>query len=338
MSKYLLIGPCQNKQDSSITGGVIVLFEDLISQFQRRKIKYIVIDTNKTNYSNIVFAMLIIYFKIFFYSFKINFISLHGTANDYIFIAPFMVFISKILNRKCSTRKFAGNFDSYYLKSGKIKKSLIRYVLTNSNINFFETNYLVEYFRQFNQNTYWFPNVRKKNKEVKINTFSKRFVFISQLYKSKGVTEILEASNLLNDSDVIDIYGPLKDGYTKEYFDNYKAKYKGSLNSNEVLKTLDTYDVLILASYYPGEGYPGVIIEALSLGKPVIVTDLISIKEMVDDRCAIFVKAKSSQEILNAIKSFDTENYKEYSKNAVKAFDKFNSDIQTTKFLELING
>lgn len=313
-----------------------MLFEDLLFQFKKRNIEHIVIDTNKANYSNILSAMLIIYFKIFFYSLRVNHISLHGTANDYIYIAPLMIFISKIFKKKCSTRKFAGNFDSYFLKSGKIKKTIIRYVLNYSDINFFETKYLVEYFKQFNQDTYWFPNVRKKNLDVKINTFNKKFVFISQLYKTKGVDEILEASNALDDTYTVDLYGPLKDEYTQEYFDGFKANYQGSLKPDGVLKTLSNYDVLILASYC--EGYPGVVIEALSLGKPVIVTDLESIKEMVDESCAKFVKVKSSQEILTAIKSFDIENYKEYSKKALLSFDKFDSDIQTDKFLERLNA
>lgn len=338
MSKYLLIGPCKNKKDASKTGGVIVLFEDLLFQFRKKNIQYIVIDTNKANYSNTIFAMLKIYLKILFNIFKIHHISLHGTAKDYIFIAPYVVFLSKVFSKKSSTRKFAGNFDRYYSESGILKKIIIEYVLKNSNQNFFETKYLVKYFQKFNSNTYWFPNVRQRNEEIKINTFNKKFVFISQLYKTKGVDEILEVSNVLDYTYTVDLYGPLKDEYTQKYFDEFKANYKGSLKPDEVLKTLSNYDVLILASYYPGEGYPGVIIEALSLGKPVIVTDLESIKEMVNESCAKFVKAKSSQEILAAIKSFDIENYKEYSKNALLSFGKFDSDIQTSIFLERLNA
>jgi glycosyltransferase involved in cell wall biosynthesis len=337
MSRYLLIGPCQNRNDSSQTGGVIVLFEDLLFQFKKRNIENIVIDTNKSNYSNILFAMLIIYLKIFFYLWGVNHISLHGTANDYVYIAPFMIILCKLFRKKCSTRKFAGNFNTYYNNSSKIKKRIIKFVLENSTYNFFETKYLVAFFEKFNKNTFWFPNVRNKPNIQRQSKFQKRLVFISQLYKSKGVDEILEASNLLDDDYIIDLYGPLRDDYKLEYFDKFKANYKGSLKPDEVLNTMNQYDVVILASYYPGEGYPGVIIEALSLGKPVIVTDLDSIKEMVDESCAIFVKAKSSEDIQNAMMSFNSENYSTYSYNAIKAFEKFNSDIQTDKFLERIN-
>lgn len=338
MSKYLLIGPCENKRDPSKTGGVIVLFEDLIKQFDKQNINYIVIDTNKANYSNILVAMVSIYFNIFIKSFKVLQLSIHGTANDYVFIAPFMIIVAKLFNKKTSTRKFAGNFHGYYKNANSYKKRLIEYVLKNSTYNFFETKYLVDFFKKFNDNTFWFPNVREKQIIDNKKVFQKKFVFISQLYKSKGVDEILEASNMLSDEYQVDLYGPLRDDYTEEYFTKYKANYKGALKSNEVLNTLKDYDVLILASYYPGEGYPGVVIEALSIGKAVIVTDLESIKEMVDETCAIFVKPRNPEEIKDAILMFDDDNYQSYSKNALLTFTNFDSDIQTNKFLEIING
>lgn len=336
MSKLLLIGPCQNKKDPSKTGGVIVLFEDLLVQMKNRDLDFMVIDTNKANYSNILIAIIFIYLKIFIYFFSCKHISIHGTAKDYLFIAPFVIFLSKIFGKKTSTRKFAGNFNTFYENSQSWKKKLIEYVLKNSTYNFFETKYLVDFFKKFNKNTYLFPNVRKKLELETKSNFSKKFVFISQLFRTKGVHEILEASNKLDKSYQIDLYGPLRDDYTLDYFDNYRANYKGSLKANEVLKTLNEYDVLTLASYYPGEGYPGVIIEALSLGKPVIVTDLESIKEMVDESCAIFVKPKCSGSIVESIKKFNEDNYKKYSFSALKYFDKFDSDIQTNIFLEII--
>jgi glycosyltransferase involved in cell wall biosynthesis len=337
MSKTLLIGPRENKKDSTKTGGVIVLFEDLIGQFNKNNLDYIVVDTNKANYSNILVAMISIYLNIFIKSFKIERISLHGTANDYLYIAPFMILVSKLFRKKSSLRKFAGNFDGYYTNTSNFKKKIIQYVLKNSTYNFFETKYLVEFFKKFNENTFWFPNVREKQIVDSKKVFSKKFVFISQLYKSKGVDEILEASSMLDDGYEIDLYGPLRDIYTEEYFSKYKANYKGSLEPTKVIETLNNYDVLILASYYPAEGYPGVVIEALSLGKPVVVTDLESIKEMVDETCAVFVKPRSAEDIKKAILSFNIDNYESYAQGALIVFKNFDSDIQTKIFFDTLN-
>ena len=336
MSKLLLIGPCLNQKNPSHAGGIIVLFENLLQELTKKQIDYTVIDTNKSNYRNLLFAMILIYFKIFFFSLRTHHISLHGTAKDYIFIAPFTVLLSKILGKSCSLRKFAGNFNSLYESSSIFKKKLIEFALKNSHYNFFETQYLVHYFKSFNDQTYWFPNVRERQTTISQHEFRKKFVFISQLYKTKGIDEILEASNLLPDDYTIDLYGPLRDTYTTDSFNHYKASYRGSLQPNDVLKVLQEYDVLLLPTYYPGEGYPGIIIEALSIGKPVIVTPLESIKEMVDESCAVFVQAKNPQELRNAILTLDEKNYPIYSANALKYFESFDSDIQTEKFLNLI--
>ncbi len=337
MFKILLIGPRTNRQHPEQTGGVIVLFENLIAQCAQNGIECGIIDTNKANYSNRLTSLLHIWLMLLTKTKYYSHISLHGTANDYVFIAPFTILVAKIFGKTVSLRKFAGNFHLYYDKSGFIKKKLIEYALKSSNSNFFETKYLVTFFKEFNKNTFWFPNVREKNTSIKTKTFEKKFVFISQLYKTKGVDEILQTSNLLPDGYTLDLYGPLRDHYTTEYFDNYKANYRGSLKSDDVLATLINYDVLMLPTYYPGEGYPGIVIESLSLGKPVIVTNLESIQEMVDENCAIFVTPKSIEDIRNSIMIFNDNNYLNFSTNALESFEEFNSDVQTSKFIRIIS-
>jgi len=313
-----------------------VLFEDLLFQFKKRNIEHIVIDTNKANYPNIFLALLSIYVKIFLLSFRVSHVSLHGTAKDYIYIAPFVVLWSKLLRKKSSLRKFAGNFAEIYESSSNLKKKLIEFALKNSNYNFFETKYLVNYFSTLNQNTYWFPNVRRKAEKIREGAYQKKFIFIGNVTEEKGIKELLDASNLLDDSFVIDIYGNIAKDLQGYDFTIYKAKYKGALRSNNVLDTLCQYDVLILPSYR--EGYPGVIIEALSVELPVIVSDLEGIREMVDESCAFFVKLGSVADIVNAIMKFNSENYNSYSINALKAFEQFDSDVQTSRFLEVIGA
>ncbi len=114
MCNLLLIGPMLNKKDPLKTGGIIVLFEDLISQCKDSDINFKIIDTNKENYPNKIFALMSIFMNSIINISKFTHVSLHGTANDYMFIAPFVVFFSKLFSRKISLRKFAGNFDVIY--------------------------------------------------------------------------------------------------------------------------------------------------------------------------------------------------------------------------------
>ena len=331
----LLLGPLNNKHNNANTGGIVVLFADLLHQCSKHNIGYHVIDTNKDNYLNKIIGLFSIWFKLLINLNKFKYVSLHGTANDYFFIAPFIVFFGKLFGLHISLRKFAGNFDVLYEKSPKWKKYLVEYVLTNSDVNFFETKYLVEKFRMFNQNTYWFPNVRKKEDIYRArNKFSKKFIFVGYITEEKGIKELLEASNLLDERYCIDIYGKLAEDMKNFNFDTYRANYKGPIVNTEVLKTMVKYDVLVLPSYR--EGYPGVLIEALSIGLPVIATNLKGITEMIDETSSVLIPPKSILQLKQAMESFTISNYHDKSRTALKQFSQFDSDVQTNKFFEQI--
>lgn len=335
--KILFLGPRLNKINPAISGGGAVLFEDLLSQVENYDFKYQVIDTNGSNYVNRLIAYLSIIGKFFFYFSRYKYISLHGTAKDYIFVAPVIIFFSKLFDKKISMRKFAGNFNDIYEKSNFIKQFLIRYVLRSSDINFFETKYLVNDFKKYNKHTYWFPNTRSRpliKREDK--NFTKRFVFIGHIRKEKGIIELLEASNQLDKSYVIDLYGSLFKNVESIDFDKYNVNYKGALRPEEVISKMSKYDVLVLPSYR--EGYPGVIIEAFSLALPVIATNLKGIKEIVNEKSSVLIDPKNVKQLKEALESFDEMNYTEKSNAALKQFEKFDSKLQYDLFFNIIEN
>jgi len=340
MKNLLLLGPCTNRARPELTGGVIVLFEQLLSDLDRSGISYDVIDLNSKNYSSKFSATLFIYLSIIKKISSFKHISIHGTASVYFTIAPLVILLSKLLNKKTSLRKFAGNFHQYYDNSGFVKRAILRWVLRKADMLFFETKYLVEYFSKINPRSFWFPNVRSdKIKPILPRVFTKRFVFISHVCKGKGIDQILEASISADDSYTIDIYGPITEKeYTPDHFIGYKAKYKGALKSDRVLEILNTYDVLLLPSYRSEEGYPGIIIEAYSLGIPVISTNLLAINEICENgKEGILVEPKNSRQLTEAILSVNDQNYEIYSENAYKKFHLFRSDVHTRQFIKYID-
>ncbi len=337
-NRILLLGPKADRKNPTLTGGLSVLFEDLLSQCKKNSIDYEVIDTNKSNYT----FKWISHLSILFYTLvkvpKSTHISLHGSANDFFWIAPIVVFWAKLLNKHMSLRKFAGNFDEVYKNSSKFKKRIIDYILRKSDVNFFETKYLIEFFKKYNDHTYWFPNVRQKPSFVKEGGFKKMFIFIGQVKREKGIMELLDVSNKLDKTYTIDIFGPLDKNMKNVNFENYKANYKGALNSNEVLKTLVDYDVFVLPTFWSGEGYPGVLIEAFSVGIPAIATNLAGIKEMIDQKYStILIDPKNEIQLYEAIKSVNSSNYDNKVEAALKQFENFNSDHQINNFFQRIN-
>lgn len=332
------MGPRINKKNPLLIGGAIAVFEELVNQFDKHNIRYHIIDTNKKNYSNIFTAYLSIIVQSLMKQRGCTHISLHS-SRDYMFLGLIIIFIGKVFKKQTSLRKFGGEASEVYTNSKGIKKRVLKFIFSNMDVLFFEIKHVVQFFSKININCFWFPNVRNRLIEsVLPRKYKKKFVFISHIKKEKGIDEILEASMQLDSSYTIDIYGFLMDKkYNIDYFENYNVSYRGALEANTVIDILNEYDVVLLPSYK--EGYPGIIIEAYSLGIPVISTTLKNIEEIVDSyKTGILVKPGNIKELMYAMKYFNDENYSKISENAYKKFDDFKSDIQTKLFLErLIN-
>lgn len=332
--RLLLMGPSINKNQPEIAGGAIVLFNELLKELDNNHVHYTVIDTNKKNYYSFVTAYLSIIKQLLFKQKECTHISLHS-SRDYMFFGLLVVFIGKLFNKRTSLRKFGGEAMKTYLESRGIKQYYLKFIFSHMDTLFFETKYLVQFFSKFNKSTYWFPNVRKKAIVPSVpRTFQKRFVFISHVIREKGIDEIIEASHILDNSYTIDIFGPILDEkYSKEYFLRSGISYRGALQATDVIEKLNEYDVLLLPSYK--EGYPGIVIEAYSLGIPVITTTLQAIKEIVDPyTTGILVEPKSVDELVNAIAYFNEKNYLDMSEHAYNNFNNFDSTQQTHKYLE----
>ncbi|MEZ9184402.1 glycosyltransferase family 4 protein [Vibrio splendidus] len=270
----LIIGPMNGEK----AGGITVLFEDLVLWCNNNDLSYAFFDNNASNYSSRVEM----YIKCIYQMTKHDSIMLNGTARDFSLFSPFLLLFKIVLGKKYFLRKFAGNYKDLYLRSNFINKRIVSQLLKKSSGNFFETKELVAYFSQFNSKTFFFPNVRRKKHFIETSDFSLggRFIFLSQVRIDKGVIDSIDAINR-NEKYNLDIYGPIIDNEVLDIVDaNPRVKYLGIVDSNNVAKTLSSYDALVFPTFYEGEGYPGVIIEAFSVGLPVITTKWKAIPEM----------------------------------------------------------
>lgn len=100
------------------------------------------------------------------------------------------------------------------------------------------------------------------------------------------------------------------------------------LSPKDVVNVLKKYDIMLLPTWFKGEGYPGIIIEALSLGMPVISTEWISIPEIIEDGFnGKLIEVRNSDKLREAIEFFNIENYPKFRQNAFNSFEQFNSEI-----------
>jgi glycosyltransferase involved in cell wall biosynthesis len=239
-----------------------------------------------------------------------------------------VVFLSKLLDKRVTLRKFGGNFDEYYDRLNGYRKRLVSFALKEADCVFFETKYLVENFSDLTDGV-WFPNVRDVDKtQYYDREFNKRFVFISHVKKTKGVNIILEAVGKLSGDYQVHLYGPQKGYKPPDHLKNvFDKHYKGVLQPDEVLDTMKKYDALLLPTFHDGEGYPGAILEAYSQGLPVISTRWRSIPEIVESgKTGFLCEPRSVASLIEAIQKIDDSNYLTLSEKVSNYFENFEQE------------
>lgn len=131
-----------------------------------------------------------------------------------------------------------------------------------------------------------FPNFKEINYIPKRNVVDNgkiRFVFLSRIIPQKGVDLIIEASKQLNEKYseqfIVDFYGKIESTYKDVFLNKISGmsnvNYRGFLNLTESsgYDKLATYDVMLFPTYWDGEGFPGIIIDAYIAGLPIIASD-----------------------------------------------------------------
>jgi len=268
---------------------------------------------------------------------------INTSSRGLVFLAPTIFVLCQINGISIGLRIFGGSIREQYDGLSPPVKFLFEQTNFKSDIIFVETKASVEYLKKKlgdDAKIQWFPNVRKPFARAKVKKkYNKRFVFISHVKKSKGVGEIIEVATKLPDGYIVDIFGPVVDEWLVEKIaDLNNVRYCGVVEPGMVQDLLIKYDVLLLPTYYKGEGYPGIILEALSVGMPVITTNWKSIPEIITNKYdGILISIKNSEELKEAIVGFDSSTLIEYRKNALSSFEQYNENIVYENIINMLN-
>lgn len=219
--------------------------------------------------------------------------------------------IARISSKPIAYRGFAGGLAKQYELLNPIKKFLIRKLLSNFKLVTFQTKADFEYFSNVicakSCNLIWFPNTRERS-SVNLPPREKalKICFVGRICREKGVHLITQIASDLSDNVSVDLFGPLSIEYVdtlgqeNEYF-GPKLRYRGTLDPETVTNMIKDYDVLLLPTTWKTEGHPGVILEALSVGVPVIATRWNGIPELIDESCGILIEPDSKKDLIAAI-------------------------------------
>lgn len=186
------------------------------------------------------------------------------------------------------------------------------------------------------------PNfTRNPGNIIPANKRENRIIFAGRLDKLKGVDILFKAWKQMEESDIelmVCGTGPLET-WCKEFIKNNKIKnikMPGFVSNPEIHKLIANSKALILPTQWY-EGFPMSIVEAFSVGTPVICSDLGNAGNIVDEGVTgAKFKYNSTEELIKAI--IRIYNYSDIYKTIIEKYkNKYTSD-KNYKILSNIYG
>lgn len=127
-----------------------------------------------------------------------------------------------------------------------------------------------------------------------------KFLFLSRVHPDKGVSDIISATQQLNaigydKQFCVDFYGKVEPSFVAEFESMIEAtpnaEYKGVLNLKDSAgyEQLSKYDMMLFPTYWDGEGFPGVVLDANMAGVPIISSDWSMNSEVVQEGYTGFI-------------------------------------------------
>lgn len=332
MSKVLLVGPRVYESRPSTFGGAAILFEILVADAALMEPKlpltFLTISTNR--YRSRPLSLLHSLRSILLTIHSSRIIVLNANQAGVTVLWPFVAIACQMFRIKLILRCFGSDFDKTLHKLGALRHWLFK---ATSEI-YVETKSLLQTFERLDGKIKWLPNSRPPVKVSgrKKSTYSKQFIYCGRVTKSKGVLELIQVFESLGDPFSLNIFGPLDSDL--KYLSSHRF-YKGVLEPENVERQLNCHDVLVIPTYYAGEGYPGVVIEAFRHGLPVIGTFWGGIPEMIEDgKTGHLIPIKSVSAMKQAVLLITADSWKIMSDNCMEEFEAYNSTKNHSQLFE----
>ncbi|MGH0940158.1 glycosyltransferase family 4 protein [Bacillus mycoides] len=163
-------------------------------------------------------------------------------------------------------------------------------------------------------------------------------LYLSNFIKTKGYKDVLMSANdLKNDNLIFNFAGAFFNEEDKKDFHEFieennlqsNVKYHGVVKGKEKKELLANSDVFILPTYYPNEGQPISIIEAMGNGLAIVTTNHAGIPDIVKEENGYVVMPQSPEEISRSLK-FLVQN-----RNKIIELGNNNRKVTLEKFREI---
>jgi len=176
------------------------------------------------------------------------------------------------------------------------------------------------------------------------------FLLIARMLWDKGIGEYVEAARLLRKNGVhaefcllgfLDVQNPaaISNKQVNDWVSEGVVQYLGA--SSDVRKEIIKSDCVVLPSYYR-EGVPHSLLESAAVGKPIITTNSVGCKEVVDDRINGYLcEVRNPIDLAEKMKKMMALSDKEREEMSIlgrkKMENEFDEKIVINKYLDAID-
>ena len=336
----LLVGPfhgARQSSDTNVIGGNKMMVADSARELGARGFRLDIVDTSGSvvNLSALRFHAhrLVRFLRMMWQVMR----RIRSARLVFLIIAPYSAImvasalwvLCRIAGRPLALRLSGSAPNRVYRNYNAALRWLADHTYLRSELVYVETRGACQDF-QPRSNVRWFPNTRDMAPPARLRPGTpRRLIFMSRLDMRKGLAESLAACRDLPEGCSLRVFGPPLPNMDFSLFrDHPRASYEGIVEPEDLPRVLSEHHLMLFPTYWPTEGYPGVIIEAFQCGLPVITTEVGGIPEMVEHEVnALLVEPRSSESLRAAIKRLldDPDLYRRLCRGAERRGDYFRS-------------
>lgn len=221
-----------------------------------------------------------------------------------------------------------------------------------------ETEMLTNVFRQFYRltNIYTLTNFREildiktEANDIRPSRLNHlEAIYLSRVIEEKGIIDLLTAIQNVNKNNElvhINIYGEnLLDNEQNKLFkkltNNSWSHYFGPVSFENVIETIRPNDLFIFPTKFVGEGTPGVIVESLLAGVPILSSNFPQATQLLKENydCILFKMCDTNdleEKILQIVN--DKSLLIKLKEHALISADRYTYNHQRKKFLKYVCG
>jgi glycosyltransferase involved in cell wall biosynthesis len=186
------------------------------------------------------------------------------------------------------------------------------------------------------------PNAHRQSEKV---AGKLRLFFLGRISRMKNLDGALRFLGGINGQIQFSIYGPVEDsGYWRRCQElisrlpsNVEARYRGEVSPAQVDEVIASHDVLFLPSL--GENFGHVILESLTNGRPVLVSDRTRYKDLESKGVGWDVALEEPEryrEVLQRLVEMDSAEWRKMSTAARSYADKMLSDPESLRLNRML--